>query len=235
MSAPPAAVLWDLDGTLIRGEELWEIAFGATARALGITLDRATRVRLVGADVDASVEMILTRAQRPITQRAREVTRHKLLATVAMLYTSGVDWKPGAVAALHRLREAGIPLGLVTNTPRQITDLAINGSPGGYFDVTVCADEVPAGKPAPDPYQRAAQLLDVPIGACVAIEDSPDGVRSADTAGAAVLVVPDRVPVRVDPRHTHRADLLGLDVAELSAVLDRAYPTRAYPALRMMT
>ena len=82
----------------------------------------------------------------------------------------------------------------------------------------MCGDEVETGKPAPDPYLRAAELLDVSAAACVAVEDSPNGALSAERAGAAVLVVPCDVPVPAGPRRTFRTDLVGLTARELGAV-----------------
>ena len=78
---------------------------------------------------------------------------------------------------------------------------------------------MPAGKPAPDPYLRAAELLVVPVQACVAVEDSPNGALAAERAGAAVLVVPCEVPVPDGPGRTFRTDLVGLTVDELGSVL----------------
>ena len=115
---------------------------------------------------------------------------------------------PGA--ALQTVRAAGLPTALVTNSLRRITELALEGIGREFFDVSVCGDEVPAGKPAPDPYLRAAELLGVPIEACVAVEDSPNGALAAERAGAAVLVVPCEVPVPTGPRRTFRDDLVGL-------------------------
>ena len=66
---------------------------------------------------------------------------------------------------------------------------------------------------------KDAELLGVPIEACVAVEDSPNGALSAERAGAAVLVVPCEVPVPAGPGRVHRDDLVGLTAAELGAVL----------------
>jgi beta-phosphoglucomutase-like phosphatase (HAD superfamily) len=76
--------------------------------------------------------------------------------------------------------------------------------------VTVCGDEVPHGKPDPDPYLRAAELLGVAPQECLAVEDSPTGATAAERAGAVVLVVPCEVPVPAGPRRVHRASLVGL-------------------------
>jgi beta-phosphoglucomutase-like phosphatase (HAD superfamily) len=74
----------------------------------------------------------------------------------------------------------------------------------------VCGDEVPRGKPDPDPYLRAAELLGVAPEECLAVEDSPTGSLAAERAGAAVLVVPCEVAVPAGPRRVHRASLVGL-------------------------
>ena len=107
---------------------------------------------------------------------------------------------------------------------RQIAELALDGIGRDFFDVTVCGDEVPAGKPAPDPYLRAAELLDVPVAECVAVEDSPKGALSAERAGAAVLVVPSELPVPEGPRRVQRDGLVGLTTAELAAAVYGTVP-----------
>ena len=172
---PPAAVLWDLDGTLIDGERLWEIAHQQVARGLGGTLGPWALRRLVGADLDTSVAVLLAETGHAATPELVARTREQLLGAVAALYAGGVDWMPGARDALRAVRGALIPTALVTNTTRRVADLALDAMGRELFDVTVCADEVDSGKPAPDPYLRAAALLGVDPGLCVAVEDSPDG------------------------------------------------------------
>ena len=86
----------------------------------------------------------------------------------------------------------------------------------------VCGDEVAATKPDPAPYLRAAELLGVDPTACVAVEDSPTGTRSAVAAGATVLVVPADVAVPTGHRRVHRDSLEGLGVDELRALLQAA-------------
>ncbi len=215
----PAAVLWDMDGTLIDSERLWNISLQDTARGLGGTLSAAARDALVGVDIDTTIDVLLAEVGRPATPELVARTREHLLARTAALFVDGVDWRPGAHAALSTVRASGIPTALVTNSLRQIAELALDGIGRAFFDVTVCADEVPTGKPAPDPYLRAAELLGVPVADCVAVEDSPNGALSAERAGAAVLVVPAEVAVPGGPRRTHRDDLVGLTVAELAAAV----------------
>ena len=215
-----AAVLWDMDGTLIDSERLWDVSLQATARELGGRLSAAARDSLVGVDIDTSIVVLLDDLGVPATPERVAWTYEHLVTQTETLFRAGrVDWRPGALEALRTVRAAGLATALVTNSLRRITELALPGIGREFFDVTVCGDEVPAGKPAPDPYLRAAELLGVPAAACVAVEDSPNGALAAELAGAAVLVVPCEVPVPAGPRRTFRADLVGLTVADLAAVL----------------
>ena len=86
-------------------------------------------------------------------------------------------------------------MALVTNTHRALTDKALNSIGRHYFSATVCGDEVPSGKPAPDPYLRAAALLGLAPEQCLAVEDSVTGTAAAERAGCPVLVVPNDVEV----------------------------------------
>lgn len=212
----PAAVLWDLDGTLVDGERLWEIAHQQVARDLDGTLGPWALRRLVGADLDTSVAVLLAETGHGATPELAARTREQLLAGVAALYAHGVAWMPGARDALHAVRRAGIPTALVTNTTRRVADLALDAMGREHFDVTVCADEVASGKPAPDPYLRAAALLGVDPRRCVAVEDSPDGALAAVSAGATVLIVPGPVPVPRGPGRVHLPGLTGFDAADLA-------------------
>ena len=84
------------------------------------------------------------------------------------LFEGGLPWCDGARNLLDAVAAAGIPMALVTNTRRALTEKALNSIGRHYFSVTVCGDEVTDGKPAPDPYLRAAELLGVDPADCLA-------------------------------------------------------------------
>ncbi|WP_396935150.1 HAD family hydrolase, partial [Mycolicibacterium sp.] len=134
------------------------------------------------------------------------------------LFEQGLPWRPGAQELLDRLLTAGIPMALVTNTRRDLAERALESIGRHYFSVTVCGDEVPSGKPAPDPYLRAAELLGLPAERCLAVEDSVTGTASAEAAGCPVLVVPNDMAVPHGPRRRHVESLTLLDVADLQAI-----------------
>jgi HAD superfamily hydrolase (TIGR01509 family) len=206
----PAAVLWDMDGTLVDSEKVWSVSLAETARRLGGELSAAAREAMVGSNMARTLVLLfddlgldpdpdrMVHAQRWLTVRTGE------------LFAAGLVWRPGAPDALRMVRAAGWPTALVTNTGRALTEMALESIGREHFTVTVCGDEVPHGKPDPDPYMRAAELLDVAPEDCLAVEDSPTGATAAERAGAAVLVVPCEVPVPAGPRRVHRSSLVGL-------------------------
>jgi HAD superfamily hydrolase (TIGR01509 family) len=129
-----------------------------------------------------------------------------------------LPWCDGARELLEALAAEGTPMALVTNTQRALTDRALNSIGRHYFSATVCGDEVPRGKPAPDAYQRAAKLLDLSPENCLAIEDSVTGTAAAEGAGCPVLVVPNDVAVPCGTRRRHISSLAGVGVADLRRV-----------------
>ncbi len=206
----PAAVLWDMDGTLVDSEKVWTISLADTARRLGGELSAEAREAMVGSNMARSLALMfddlgLDRDPERIAQAARYLTDR-----TGELFAAGLEWRPGALDALRMVRAAGWSTALVTNTLRSLTEKALDGIGREHFTVTVCGDEVPRGKPDPDPYLRAAELLGVAPESCLAVEDSPTGATAAERAGCAVLVVPCDVAVPPGPRRVHRGSLLGL-------------------------
>ncbi|HXV92760.1 MAG TPA: HAD family phosphatase [Pseudonocardia sp.] len=215
----PAAVLWDMDGTLIDSEKVWDVSLAETARWLGGRMSREARAALVGSNMARTLRILFDDLGLRHEPGRLADARAWLLARTGELFAEGLQWRPGALDALHGVRAAGLPAALVTNTERALTELALDTIGREHFTVTVCGDEVARGKPDPDPYLRAAELLGVAVTECLAVEDSPTGALAAERAGAAVLVVPSEVPVPAGPGRVHRTSLVGLTAAELVASL----------------
>ena len=214
------AVLWDMDGTLVDSEKLWDISLNALYAELGGELRREVRAAMVGSSAENTIRIVYTDLRLEHDPDAMVETGRWLHAHAASLFDDGLPWCDGARELLEELAAEGTPMALVTNTQRALTDRALNSIGRQYFSVTVCGDEVPRGKPAPDPYERAAALLDLPPDACLAIEDSVTGTAAAEGAGCPVLVVPNDVAVPRGPRRRHVASLAQLDVARLRRIYD---------------
>ena len=225
--AGPDAVLWDMDGTLVDSEKLWTTSLHDTARWLGGVLSPAAREAVVGGDMPRTLATLFDDLGLPHDAERMAAAERFLNDRTAELFAGGLSWRPGAQEALRLLDHLGWPTALVTNTERALTEAALDSIGREHFAVSVCADEVPFGKPDPDLYLRAAELLGVAPARCLAIEDSPSGALAAERAGAAVLVVPCDVPVPAGPGRVLRPSLVGLTRADLQASYAEARGERA--------
>jgi HAD superfamily hydrolase (TIGR01509 family) len=209
-----------MDGTLVDTEGLWSVTIRELAAHRGGELSAATREDLTGSSLDRTVRAVRAEVGLdPDDPDGLAVDGRWLIDRTAEIFGRGLPWRAGAREALAAVRASGLPTALVTSTYRELTDVALDTIGRGFFDVTVCGDEVSATKPDPSPYRRAAELLGVDPRACVAVEDSPTGTRSAVAAGATVLVVPAEVIVEDGERRVHRESLVGLTVDDLRAML----------------
>ena len=208
----PAAVLWDMDGTLVDTEPYWfDIEFELVAEAGGTWTD-ADAHSLVGFDLLASAHELRTRGG--VRLEPLDVVERLLDGVIARV-ADQLPWRPGAPELLAECVDAGIPCVLVTMSWRRLADAVIASAPPGSFVGSITGDEVRNGKPDPEPYLAAAAMLGVDPADCVAIEDSPTGVASALAAGCATLGVPHVVPVAAAPGLTLVDSLVGIDLAAL--------------------
>lgn len=212
------AVLWDMDGTLVDSEKLWDISLAALYGELGGELRPEVRASMVGSSAENTIRTVYTDLGLEHDPRSMAESDRWLHAYTAELFDDGLPWCEGAHELLEALAAEGTPMALVTNTQRALTDRALHSIGRHYFSATVCGDEVPRGKPAPDAYRRAAALLGVAPAACLAIEDSVTGTAAAESAGCAVLVVPNDVAVPLGPRRVQISSLAEVDVAGLRSI-----------------
>jgi HAD superfamily hydrolase (TIGR01509 family) len=180
-----------MDGTLVDSEKVWDIALHELAARLGGALSAAARLAMVGSSMPNSMRILYEDLGQPSRDPAEGA--EWLSERVRQLFAEGLEWRPGAQRLLREVRAAGVPTALVTSTSRSLVDVALRTLGRDSFDVVVCGDDVLRAKPDPAPYLTAAELLAVPIGQCVAIEDSPTGIASARDAGAVVVAVPNDV------------------------------------------
>jgi HAD superfamily hydrolase (TIGR01509 family) len=210
------AVLFDMDGTLLDSEKVWDVALDDLATWLGGDLSPSARERMVGSSLARSVAIL--HADLGI-EADPESSAAYLTERVAELFRTDLVWKDGALELLRAVNQAGIPAALVTSTHRRLTEIALDTMGRQHFTATVCGDEVRRPKPNPDPYLRAAELLGVRADRSVAIEDSPVGIAAAEAAGCAVLAVPSEVEIEQAPTRTIRHTLADVTVADLAAMV----------------
>jgi HAD superfamily hydrolase (TIGR01509 family) len=215
MNPLPAAVLWDMDGTLVDTEPDWIATEHELVRSYGGNWTEEDSVNLVGSSLMDAGEYIRTRGELPLT--AAEVVDVMVERMIERLKES-LTWRPGARELLDDLRVSGVPCALVTNSFRRLTDVVVCALPPETFALTVTGDEVTRGKPHPEPYLRAARGLGVAADQCIVIEDSKNGARSGLAAGARVVMVPNMVAAEVAGAVTV-ASLSGLRASDLVALV----------------
>ena len=213
----PAAVFWDMDGTLVDTEPYWITAEHAIVEEAGGVWNDEYAHQLVGNDLMVSAEFI--RDNSPVELDPVEIVE-ELLRRVVVQVREHVPWRPGAVELLQALGAAGVPNALVTMSWRSLADSVVSSLPEGTFAAVITGDEVEHGKPHPEPYLAAARALGVEVADCVAIEDSPTGVRSAVAAGVPTIAVPHVVPVPVTVGAVQVPSLRGLTPTDLVSLFD---------------
>lgn len=208
----PAAVLWDMDGTLVDTEPYWIETEYALAAEYGGSWSEAHAMNLVGNDLLSSGRYI--REHMPLPLEPEEIVERLLDGVVARVEHE-VPWRPGARELLLALADAGVRCALVTMSYERFVAPILAHLPPETFRVVVTGDQVELGKPHPEPYLTAAAALGVRPEDCVAIEDSNTGAKSAEAAGCTVLVVENHVPVLDGPRRVFRETLVGLTARDL--------------------
>ena len=212
----PAAVLWDMDGTLVDTEPYWIDAEFELAERYGAEWTREDALSLVGNELLESARYVRKRMELDLT--AEEIVELLLDGVVARVERE-VPWRPGARELLEDLRAHGVRCALVTMSYARFVAPILAHLPPETYTVIVTGDQVTYGKPHPEPYAPAAAALGVRPSECLAIEDSNTGAKSAEAAGCTVLVVENHVPVLPGERRVIRPTLTGMRATDLPVLL----------------
>jgi len=187
----PAAVIFDMDGLLFDTEALYHDALHLAAAEHRHQIPPDFFTTTVGLPWAQCRLLFLSRfgADFPVDDFQATWVRH-----FWVIAETGLALKPGALELLDTLDQLRLPRAIATSSSRQTVDRHLTTHDlTGRFDAIVGHGDCERGKPAPDPFLLAAQRLQAEPAICLALEDSPNGVRSAAAAGMMTVMVPDRL------------------------------------------
>jgi HAD superfamily hydrolase (TIGR01509 family) len=208
----PAAVLWDMDGTLIDSEPYWMRSEGAFAKANNSTWTEQDGLGLVGMSLFDSSKIIKKKVGSDL--EPEQIIQH-LTDSVAAQLKQEILWRPGAKELLLLLRRKKVKTALVTMSLHRMAKQVVDAIGFDCFDVIVAGDDVRQGKPHPEPYLKAAELLGVKAQDCVAFEDSLTGLKSAEAAGTKAVGIKNIVEIPSQQGRVLWPTLEGVSMSDL--------------------
>ena len=187
-----AAVIFDMDGVLLDTESVCFACWERAGAERGLLNVRSVYKRCVGTNVADTMAILKSAYGSGFDAQGFYERSCELFHVVEA--ERGLSLMPHAAECLSALQAAGYRLALASSTRtatvrRQLAAAGILG----FFETTTCGDTVSHSKPAPDIYANACASLSLPPSACVAVEDSFNGVRSACAAGIPCVMVPDQL------------------------------------------
>ncbi|MGZ4662610.1 MAG: HAD family hydrolase, partial [Arthrobacter sp.] len=192
-ASPPLlkAALWDMDGTIVDTEPYWIEAEHALVASHGGQWSHAQALQLVGQSLVFSAGVL---QQAGVMLEVREII-DTLTDHVVSRVRQSIPWRPGARELLDQLHEAGVRCALVTMSEGPLAREIAGSLPRPYFEFLVTGDTVTNGKPHPEAYLKAMELLrdadpGLTIHECVALEDSVPGVAAAMASGVVTVAIP---------------------------------------------
>lgn len=210
-----AALLFDMDGTLIDSESMWHDAMRAFADE--------HRIEWTTEDAHWTTGRPMIEWAERMRERGAVLDRTSIIGAigdaVASRVREEVPWLPGSLGLLERVAAAGIPAALITNATAENAQALLDAAPVGALRFAVSADDVERSKPDPEPYVTAIRRLGADASFCIAFEDSGSGARSAAAAGARLWFLTTQLFESPVPAERTFGTLADVDIDELFAEL----------------
>jgi HAD superfamily hydrolase (TIGR01509 family) len=189
------SVLFDMDGLTINSEPEWLEAEREVTASFGYTWTKEDQAHCLGGPLHKVGEYMskVTNSSEP-----GDYFHKKLVDLMTEKITISASFMPGARELIRNLHLAGVPMALVSASPRALVDAALSHVKPIPFKATISSDDVLNTKPDPEGYLKAARMLDVDIRNSLILEDSATGVAAARASGARVIAVPHLVEIEAD-------------------------------------
>ena len=209
--ALPQAILFDMDGLLVDTEPYWLETERDLMAEFGVEWKTSDQLFCLGGPMEKVGRYMASLAGDVQTS---QWFANELIDRMARKFEA-ITLMPGIEPLLSEIATAKMPCALVSASPRRLVDAVLESLSTHPFHLSISANDVERGKPHPDPYLKAANLLEVDIQHSMIFEDSPTGVTAARTSGAWVVAVPHIAPVESAPRSVILETLVGQSLSSL--------------------
>ena len=207
----PQGIFFDMDGLLVDTEPYWLQTERELMAEFGVHWQSEDQLFCLGGPMEKVGRYMSDLAE---SKQSPEWFASELIDRMAEKFTL-ISPMPGISQLLSEISKNHIPAALVSASPRRLVDAVLASIPNHPFALSISADDVVRGKPHPDPYLKAATLLQVAIENSLILEDSPTGVTAARASGAWVVAVPHIAPIAPAQRSVVIETLAGASVTSL--------------------
>ncbi len=190
-----SAVFFDMDGLFANSEPLWLEGETGLMAQFGHTWTHEDQVHCLGGPLTRVGEYMFSL----VSVESPEFFTRRLVEIVVAKLSAGTQIMPGAQVLARSLKAAGVPIAMVSASPRNIVNAVLSGVDHD-FATTISSDDVKNTKPDPEGYLKAADSFGVDIANCLIFEDSLTGVAAATASGAFLIAVPHFVTVQQSER-----------------------------------
>ncbi|KAB1644151.1 HAD family hydrolase [Gulosibacter chungangensis] len=211
----PAAVLWDMDGTLVETERYWIMAQSGLMVRHGLPpLTPEQDEALVGSSLQSAAAMFRDLGVPLSIPEIMDTVSNEVIELVG----NGVSLRPGALELLNDLHKHEIPTAIVTNSGRDLVDAVLPHLGGHEFSQIVTFEDVEHGKPHPEGYLLAAEKLGVASEHCIVLEDSVNGLGGAIAAGSVPIGIPFELDLQPNESFIRLETLAGIGWRDLQSL-----------------
>ena len=192
------AVLFDMDGLMLDTETISMQSMKKATQRLGLNVKDQWLFDIIGMNRKGAEAYMSEQLGHPLPEGLDDAF---IEIYADHLFTHGIDLKPGLTELLDYLVDNNIRRAVATSTRTAMAHKKLKSSGiFNYFEEIVGGDQINNGKPAPDIYLRAAELVGIAPEHCLALEDSDNGAKAAHSAEISVIVVPDLKPPKDETR-----------------------------------
>ena len=189
------AIIFDVDGTLLDTEKIYMRAWREAGALFGYTVTHEVLMKTRAVQKAIAVKAFQDGCGEDFPYEDVRVERMRIGEQLIYSATPQELLKEGVLEVLEQLKRQGIPMAVASSTAYDQTVAHLeHAGLLHYFQVIVGGDMIKLGKPNPDIFLKAAQLLGAEPEACVVVEDSPAGIKAAYAAKMKPILIPDVVP-----------------------------------------